>query len=141
MECQGFCNGILTQRVHVPNDQVLAFWVIVIIVQVLGKYMIIGLLGTWTLRVMPLSPARPVSQQVKRCPLTQRWRGEETDKTLNFVRACGLCSLCWGTFGGVRKGIVQTFLVAELVFRNPEVILVSEGSEEDLPELPSNLFM
>ena len=29
------------QRVHVPNNEVLGFWVIVIIVQVLGKYMII----------------------------------------------------------------------------------------------------
>ena len=28
-------------RVHVPNNLVLGFWVIVIIVQVLGKYMII----------------------------------------------------------------------------------------------------
>ena len=34
----------LTLRVHVPNNQVLGFWVIVIIVQVLGKYMIIGYL-------------------------------------------------------------------------------------------------
>ena len=28
----------LSQRVHVPNNLVLGFWVIVIIVQVLGKY-------------------------------------------------------------------------------------------------------
>ena len=33
--------GVLTQRVHVPNNEVLGFWVIVVIVQVLGKYMII----------------------------------------------------------------------------------------------------
>ena len=31
----------LSQRVHVPNNWVLGFWVIVIVVQVLGKYMII----------------------------------------------------------------------------------------------------
>ena len=31
----------LTQRVHVPNNWVLRIWVIVITVQVLGKYMII----------------------------------------------------------------------------------------------------
>ena len=30
-----------TQRVHVPNNQVLGIWAIVVIVQVLGKYMII----------------------------------------------------------------------------------------------------
>ena len=30
-----------TQRVHVPNNWVLGFWVIVITVQVLGKYMYI----------------------------------------------------------------------------------------------------
>ena len=30
-----------TLRVHVPNNEVLGFWVVVIIVQVLGKYMII----------------------------------------------------------------------------------------------------
>ena len=29
----------LPQRVQVPNNQLLGFWVIVIIVQVLGKYM------------------------------------------------------------------------------------------------------
>ena len=34
----------VTQRVQVPNNEVLWFWVIVIIVQVLGKYMIIGYL-------------------------------------------------------------------------------------------------
>ena len=67
------------------------------------------------------------------------WRRNKQD--FEFVRACGLCSLCWGTFGGVREGIVRTILVAELIFGNPEVSLVSEGSEEDLPELPSNLFM
>ena len=33
--------GLLTLRVHVPNNWVLGFWVIVIIVQALGKYMII----------------------------------------------------------------------------------------------------
>ena len=33
---------LLTQRVQVPNDLVFGFWVIVITVQVLGKYMIIG---------------------------------------------------------------------------------------------------
>ena len=32
----------LSQRVHVANNWVLGIWVIVIIVQVLGKYMIIG---------------------------------------------------------------------------------------------------
>ena len=32
---------LITLRVHVPNNWVLGFWVIVIIVQVLGKYMII----------------------------------------------------------------------------------------------------
>ena len=31
-------------RVHVPNNLVLGIWVIGIIVQVLGKYMIIGYL-------------------------------------------------------------------------------------------------
>ena len=31
----------ISPRVHVPNNLVLGFWVIVIIVQVLGKYMII----------------------------------------------------------------------------------------------------
>ena len=31
-------------RVHVPNNWLLGFWVKVIIVQVLGKYMIIGYL-------------------------------------------------------------------------------------------------
>ena len=30
----------LTQRIHVPNNEVLGFWVVVAIVQVLGKYMI-----------------------------------------------------------------------------------------------------
>ena len=34
----------ITQRVQVPNNWVLGFWVIVIIVQVLGRYMIIGYL-------------------------------------------------------------------------------------------------
>ena len=34
----------ISLRVHVPNNQVLGFWVIVIIVQVLGKYIIIGYL-------------------------------------------------------------------------------------------------
>ena len=34
----------LTQRVQVPNNQVLGFWVMVFIVQALGKYMIIGYL-------------------------------------------------------------------------------------------------
>ena len=34
----------LTQRVHVPNNQVLGIWVPVILVQVLGKYIIIGYL-------------------------------------------------------------------------------------------------
>ena len=32
----------ISQRVHVHNNLVLGIWVIVIIVQVLGKYMIIG---------------------------------------------------------------------------------------------------
>ena len=36
-----------THRVQVPNNQVLGFWVVVIIVQVFGKY---KFLGTWTLR-------------------------------------------------------------------------------------------
>ena len=36
--------GSESQRVHVPNNKVLGFWVIVILVQVLGKYMIIGYL-------------------------------------------------------------------------------------------------
>ena len=31
----------VAQRVHVPNNQVLGFWVFIILVQVLGKYMII----------------------------------------------------------------------------------------------------
>ena len=31
----------ITQRVHVPNNLVLGIWVIVIVVQVWGKYMII----------------------------------------------------------------------------------------------------
>ena len=31
-----------TLRVHVPNNQVLGIWVIVIVGQVLGKYVIIG---------------------------------------------------------------------------------------------------
>ena len=31
-----------SQRVHVPNNQVFGIWVIVMILQVLGKYMIIG---------------------------------------------------------------------------------------------------
>ena len=31
----------ITQRVHVLNNQVLGIWVLLIIVQVLGKYMII----------------------------------------------------------------------------------------------------
>ena len=35
---------IETQRVHVPNNSVLGIWVVVIIVQVSGKYMIIGYL-------------------------------------------------------------------------------------------------
>ena len=35
------CNAIHTLRTQVPNIQVLEMWVIVIIVQVLGKYMII----------------------------------------------------------------------------------------------------
>ena len=34
----------VTQRVHVPNNWVLGFWVVVIMVQVLGKYMTIGYL-------------------------------------------------------------------------------------------------
>ena len=33
---------VLTLRVQVPNNLVLGLWVIVIIIQVLGKYMIIG---------------------------------------------------------------------------------------------------
>ena len=44
-----------TQRVQVPNNKVLGFWVIVTIVQVLGKYMIIRYLdssGNLTWRVM-----------------------------------------------------------------------------------------
>ena len=35
------CIVCLAQRVHVPNNLVLGFWVIVILIQVLGKYMII----------------------------------------------------------------------------------------------------
>ena len=38
------CSGMLTLRVHVPNSWVLRVLAIVIIVQVLGKYMIIGYL-------------------------------------------------------------------------------------------------
>ena len=34
-----------TQRVQVPNNKVLGIWVIVIIIQILGKYMIIRYLG------------------------------------------------------------------------------------------------
>ena len=34
-------------RVHVPNNKGLGFWVIVIIVQVLGKHMIFGYLDPW----------------------------------------------------------------------------------------------
>ena len=34
----------ITQRVHVPNNLVLGLWVIVIIAQVLGKYMMMGYL-------------------------------------------------------------------------------------------------
>ena len=34
-------NSQTSLRVHVPNDWVLGFWVIVIIVQAMGKYMII----------------------------------------------------------------------------------------------------
>ena len=37
----GLHSSWLTQRVHVPNNLVLGIWAIVIIVQVLGKYMII----------------------------------------------------------------------------------------------------
>ena len=37
----------LTLRVHVPNTKVLRIWVIVIVVQVLGKYRIIGYLDPW----------------------------------------------------------------------------------------------
>ena len=36
-----------TQRVHVPNNWVLGIWVILIIVQVLGKYMIIRYLDPY----------------------------------------------------------------------------------------------
>ena len=36
--------GYITQRVRVPNNLVLGFWVIVIIIQVLGKYMVISYL-------------------------------------------------------------------------------------------------
>ena len=36
-----WCSWTLTQRVHVPNNLVLGFWVMVVIVQVLGRYMII----------------------------------------------------------------------------------------------------
>ena len=35
---------VFTQKVHVPNNSVLGIWVIVITVQFLGKYMIIGYL-------------------------------------------------------------------------------------------------
>ena len=38
---QGTSSVSLSQRVQVPNNWVLGFFVIVIIVQVLGKYMII----------------------------------------------------------------------------------------------------
>ena len=34
----------LSQKVHVPNNKVLGFWVIAIMIQVLGKYMILGYL-------------------------------------------------------------------------------------------------
>ena len=34
----------LALRVHVPNNWVLGFWVVMVIVQVLGQYMIIGYL-------------------------------------------------------------------------------------------------
>ena len=37
----GFRDKVLGFRVQVPNNWVLGFWVIVIMVQVLGKYMII----------------------------------------------------------------------------------------------------
>ena len=37
--------ALTTLGVHVPNHWVLGMWVIVIIVQVWGKYMIIGYLG------------------------------------------------------------------------------------------------
>ena len=35
------CRNALTQRIHVSNNQVLGIWVLVIMVQVLGKYMTI----------------------------------------------------------------------------------------------------
>ena len=35
------CEKNRTQRVHVPNNYALGFWVIVIIVLVLGKYIIL----------------------------------------------------------------------------------------------------
>ena len=41
MACCGFQPAL---RVHVPNNWVLGIWVIVIMVQALGKYMIIGYL-------------------------------------------------------------------------------------------------
>ena len=41
MSCSLPIPGPVTQRVQVPNNSVLGFWVIVIVVQVLGKYMII----------------------------------------------------------------------------------------------------
>ena len=38
---KGLVRTWVTQRVHVPNNWGLGFWVVVIIVLVLGKYMII----------------------------------------------------------------------------------------------------
>ena len=35
------------QRVQVPNDEVLGFWVVVLLAQALGKYMIIRYLDPW----------------------------------------------------------------------------------------------
>ena len=39
--------------VQVPNNQVLGIWVIVLVVQVLGKYMTIGYLDPQGLRLEP----------------------------------------------------------------------------------------
>ena len=43
----------MTHRVQVPHNQVLGFWVIVILVQVLGKYMIIRYLDPLRMSAAP----------------------------------------------------------------------------------------
>ena len=42
-----YCLGFWARSVQVPNNEILGYWAIVILVEVLRKYVIIGYLDPW----------------------------------------------------------------------------------------------